>query len=80
MAGKDEVSLTYKINSQQLDAANQATINGTRLAAQAEKELQALIAKRAGVAQAAAQGSQPPPLPPQQGGSQGTGSSGTSTP
>lgn len=76
----DEVSLTYKINSQQLDAANQATINGTRLAAQAEKELQALIAKRAGVAQAAAQGSQPPPLPPQQGGSQGTGSSGTSTP
>ena len=74
MPGKDEVSLTYKINSQQLDAANQATINGTRLAAQAEKELQALIAKRAGVAQAAAQGSQPPPLPPQQGGSQGTSS------
>jgi len=69
----DEVALTYKINSQQLDAANQATINGTRLAAQAEKELQALIAKRAGVAQAAAQGTQPPPLPPQQGGSQGTG-------
>jgi len=70
VSDKNEVSLTYRIDSKQIDAANQATINGTRLAAQAEKDLQAQLAKRPSVAQNAAQGSQPPSgTQQQQGGS-----------